>query len=203
MLEVLQRRGEAAVARRAGRQRLWDLAERVYPADRPEFEDEEARVLLGERRLRAQGVAKPHRWWNGVEKDSGEPAEIEGVAGRWRVDPEALAALDDDPGGRVAFLNPYDPLLFERRRLEDLFDFTYVLEQFKPKAQRRYGYFAHPILFGDRFIGMLEAEVEREEGRLKVAAVHEFQPFDPEEDELVRLEIEELARWLGVRVDAW
>ncbi|MFP3670500.1 crosslink repair DNA glycosylase YcaQ family protein, partial [Priestia sp. SIMBA_032] len=86
----------------------------------------------------------------------------EGMRQKWRVDPEALAALENDPGGRVAFLSPYDGMLFDRPRLRELFDFDYVLEQFKPKPQRRFGYFAHPILLGDRFVGMLDAEVDRE-----------------------------------------
>ena len=72
--------------------------------------------------------------------------------------------------------------------------------QFKPKPQRRYGFFAHPILLGDRFVGMLDAEVDRERGMLRVNAVHEFLAFEPEEDEMVRAEISELAEWLGVGV---
>ncbi|HWM17805.1 MAG TPA: crosslink repair DNA glycosylase YcaQ family protein, partial [Microbacterium sp.] len=117
------------------------------------------------------------------------------------VDPEALAMLDDDDeGGRVAFLNPYDSLLFDRPRLEEIFEFTYVLEQFKPKPQRKYGYFAHPILLGDRFAGMLDAEVDKERESLRVNAVHEFLPFEPEEDEMVRAEIADLGEWLGLSV---
>ena len=91
-------------------------------------------------------------------------------------------------------------MLFDRPRLEELFEFTYVLEQFKPKPQRVYGFFAHPILMGDRFVGMLDAEVDRDRELLKVNAVHEFLPFEPEEHEMVRAEIAELADWLGVRV---
>lgn len=78
-----------------------------------------------------------------------------------------------------------------------------MLEQFKPKAQRKYGYFAHPILMGDRFMGMLEAEFDRSQEALTVAAVHEFVPFEPEEDEMVRAELDDLGRWLGVEVLAW
>jgi uncharacterized protein YcaQ len=125
---------------------------------------------------------------------------VEGSGHRYRVDPEAVAALDDDPGGRVAFLNPYDGMLFDRPRLRELFEFDYVLEQFKPKPQRRFGFFAHPILMGDRFVGMLEAEVDRKRELLTVAAVHELLPFDPEEHEMVRAEISDLAEWLGVEV---
>lgn len=200
MLDFLSRRGEVAVVGREGRHRRWDLAERVYPRDLPEYSAEEAARLLEERSLQAAGIGRPHGYWTGVGKTTGEAAVVEGSTLTWRVDPEALAALDEDAGGRVAFLNPYDSLLFDRRRLEELFGFTYVLEQFKPKAQRRYGFFAHPILLGDRFIGMLDAEVDRTNEVLRVNAVHEFLPWEPEEHEMVRAEISELAEWLGVPV---
>ncbi|TDN92033.1 crosslink repair DNA glycosylase YcaQ family protein [Microbacterium sp. BK668] len=200
MLDFLLRQGRVAIVGRENRHRRWDLAERVYPQDLPEYADEEAARLLGERMLQAAGIAKPHWWWNGVGKTSGEPAVVEGSAWKLRVDPAAVAALEEDDGGRVAFLNPYDSLLFDRRRLEELFGFTYVLEQFKPKSQRVYGYFAHPILLGDRFVGMLDAEVDREREVLTVRAVHELLPFEPEESDMVRAEIGELADWLGVSV---
>lgn len=202
MLDFLHRQGEVAVVAREGRHRRWDLAERVYPQNLPHYEDAEAEHLLNERRLQAAGIAKQKSPWTPVG-DAGEPAVIEGSAWKWRVDPEALAALEDDPGGRVAFLNPYDGMLFDRPRLKELFEFEYVLEQFKPKPQRKYGFFAHPILMGDRFVGMLDAEVDRKNDVLTVRAVHEFLPFDLEEDEMVRAEIADLGEWLGVTVQAW
>jgi uncharacterized protein YcaQ len=197
MLDFLHRQGVIAIAGRDGRHRRWDLAERVYPSELPEYSDDEAARLLDERRLRAAGIAKQKSPWTPVGL-AGEPATIEGSALKWRVDTDALASLDEDPGGRVAFLNPYDSMLFDRPRLHEIFDFDYVLEQFKPKSQRRYGFFAHPILLGDRFIAMLEAEVDRKSEVLRVAAVHELLPFDAEEDDMVRREIEALAEWLGV-----
>ena len=200
MLDFLQRQGEVAVVRREGRNRVWDLAERVYPTGMPQYELEEAESLLGERRLQAAGIAKQKSPWTPVG-EAGEYAVIEGSARKYRVDPQALAALEQDDGGRVAFLNPYDPMLFDRPRLQELFEFEYVLEQFKPKPQRKYGFFAHPILMGDRFVGMLDADREAE--MLVVNAVHEFLPFDPEEDEMVRAEIDALAEWLGMGVRAW
>jgi len=202
MLDFLQAQGEVAVAGREGRHRRWDLAERVYPHDLPEYEYEEAERMLNERRLQAVGIAKQQSPWTPVG-EAGEPAVVEGSRYRWRVDPEEVAALDDDEGGRVAFLSPYDGMLFDRPRLRELFEFEYVLEQFKPKPQRRYGFFAHPILMGDRFVGMLEAEVDRKRETLAVAAVHEFLPFDPEEHEMVRAEVSDLAQWLGVELEEW
>lgn len=203
MLEFLQRQGEVAVVNREGRHRRWDLAERVYPTDVPDYEYDEAERMLAERRLQAAGIAKQKSPWTPVG-DAGEPAVVEGSRLKWRVDPRAIAALDDDdPGGRVAFLSPYDGMLFDRPRLSELFEFDYVLEQFKPKPQRRYGYFAHPILMGDRFVGMLDAEVNRKTETLTVTDVHEFLPFDPEEHEMVRMEVDDLAEFLGVTVAEW
>lgn len=201
MLELLAHLGVVGIVGRRGRHRLWDLAERAFPRDMPEYADDEAAALLEQRRLQAAGLARPHWFWTGVGKTTGEPAVVEGSSVKWRVDPEALAALDDDDsGGRVAILSPYDRMLFDRKRLEELFDFTFVLEQFKPKPQRVYGYFAHPILLGDRFVGMLDAEVDKKAEVLRVNAIHEFVPFEPEETEMVRAEIADLAEWLGVTV---
>lgn len=201
LLDALARRGEVGIVGRDGRRRRWDIAERAYPQDVTELPLDEANAEYERRALQAHGLARAHYWWTGVGRDTGEAATVEGSALKLRVDPQALALLDQpDPGGRVAFLNPYDPLLFDRRRLTELFDFTYVLEQFKPKSQRVYGYFAHPILCGDRFIGMLDAEHDREHGVLRVNAVHEFAPWEPEEYEMVRAEVDELAAWLGVPV---
>ncbi|MGP3535339.1 DNA glycosylase AlkZ-like family protein [Microbacterium sp. RD1] len=199
LLEFLQLQGIVAVAGRDGRHRRWDLAERVYPQDLPEYPPEEAAALLDERRLSAAGIARQKSPWTPVGS-AGEPAVVEGSRAKWRVDPAALAALDDDPGGRVALLNPYDGMLFDRPRLKEIFGFEYVLEQFKPKAQRRFGYFAHPILVGDRFLGLLEAEFDREHEVLRVAAVHEIAPWEGEERDMVAVEIDELADWLGVPV---
>ncbi len=199
MLDFLMRQGRVAIAGREGRHRRWDIAERIYPSDLPEYTEAEAVLGLQERWLRGAGLAKQNSPWTRVGQ-AGEPATIEGMRTKWRVDPEALAGLDDDEGGRVAFLNPYDSILFDRPRLQEIFEFSYVLEQFKPKPQRRYGYFAHPILLGDRFVGMLDAEVDKAREVLRVNAVHEFLPFEAEEHEMVRAEIVELAQWLGVEL---
>jgi uncharacterized protein YcaQ len=202
MLDFLQRQGQVAIVGRAGRSRRWDLAERVYPNDLPDLDPDEAERALQDRRLQAAGIAKQKSPWTPIG-EVGEPAVVEGSKWKWRVDPEALAALDEDEGGRVAFLNPYDGMLSDRPRLMELFQFEYVLEQFKPKPQRKYGFFAHPILMGDRFVGMLDAEVDREQEKLVVNAVHEFLPFDPEEHEMLRAEIADLGEWLGVAVPEW
>ena len=72
---------------------------------------------------------------------AGEPAVVEGVRGRWRVDP---THLDDDFEGRTALLSPLDRLVFDRKRMAELFEFDYQLEMYKPAAKRRWGYWALP-----------------------------------------------------------
>ena len=122
---------------------------------------------------------------------------VEGVRGEWRIDP---SILDRPFTGRAALLSPLDRLVQDRKRLDQLFDFDYLLEMYKPVEQRIWGYYALPILVGDRLVGKLDATAEPAEGVLRVDAVHEDQPFDDETRALVDAEIDDLARWLGLEV---
>ena len=131
--------------------------------------------------------------------DTGEPAVIEGVRGMWRVEPSLLEDLDSFEG-RAALLSPFDRLVMDRKRLDALFGFDYLLEMYKPVAQRIWGYYALPVLYGDRLVGKLDATAERDEGVLRVDAVHEDEPFTAQMSEAVDAEIADLARWLGLEV---
>ena len=91
---------------------------------------------------------------------------VEGVAGEWRVDPDALGQPFT---GRTALLSPFDRLVHDRGRALELFDFEYSLEMYKPKAQRRWGYFALPVLHHDRLVGKVDATADRKAGTLVVA----------------------------------
>ena len=190
MLEILASRGEVAVASRRGRQRLWDVAERVYPADMPVVPVEEAHRIRNEKRLRALGIARPQ-----IVGDAGTPAEVEGTRGVWRVDPEATAEGFE---GRTALLSPFDRLIHNRPRTMDLFDFEYTLEMYKPKEKRRWGYFALPVLHHDRLIGKVDAAADRDASRLQVHAVHEDVHFTRAMTAAVNAELKALATWLGL-----
>jgi uncharacterized protein YcaQ len=72
---------------------------------------------------------------------------------------------------------------------------------YKPVAQRRWGYYALPILWGDRLVGKLDATTDRAICVLRVDAVHEDEPFTPEMSAAVDAEIDELAAWLQVDLD--
>ena len=200
MLQKLVERGEVAAAGGQGRDRLWDLAPRIYPDD-PVPPEDEARRLLDERRLSALGIARARAAKLPMEPidvgNAGEPAAVEGVRGTWRVDP---AQLGQPFTGRAALLSPFDRLIADRKRTSELFEFDYILEMYKPAAQRRWGYYALPILYGDRLVGKLDARADREAGELRVAAVHRDVPFTKTMAAAVDREISDLARWLDLEL---
>jgi uncharacterized protein YcaQ len=195
MIDFLVQRGEVAAAGRRGADRLWDLADRVYPDEVVPCED--ALRIRAERRLRALGIARARAPVSPGEPNDvgtvGEPAVIEGVKGQWRVDP---GQLDRAFTGRVALLSPLDRLVYDRKRMTELFEFDYQLEMFKPAAQRRWGYWALPILHGDRLVGKLDATADRKAGVLLVHAIHRDVPFTKAMTAEVRREVTELATWL-------
>jgi uncharacterized protein len=203
MLEFLMKRGEIAIAGRVGRERLWDLADRVYPADVHVPSADEARQIGNERRLRALGIARVRSTVMPIEPvdvgEVGEPATVEGVAGEWRVDPEAL---NEDFEGRTALLSPFDRLVYDRVRAQELFDFEYVLEMYKPAAKRRWGYFALPVLQEDRLVGKVDTTADRKRSVLEVHAIHEDVKFTRAIAKAVQAEIEALASWLSLETVA-
>jgi uncharacterized protein len=200
MLDQLVQRGEVAAAGGTGRDRLWDLASRVYPDD-PVPPVEEARRLRAERRLRSLGIARARTTKLPLEPvdvgEVGEPAVVEGVRGQWRVDP---AQLGQPFRGRAALLSPFDRLLADRRRMGEIFEFDYVLEMYKPAAARRWGYYALPILYGDRLVGKLDATADRRAGVLEVHALHRDVPFPRAIAAAVDRELADLAGWLDLEL---
>nr|MDT0656934.1 crosslink repair DNA glycosylase YcaQ family protein [Micromonospora sp. DSM 115978] len=199
LLEFMEARGEVAVAgRQDGRDRLWDLAERVFPDDTV-VPAAEALRIRAQRRLRSLGIARARTTRSPVEPqdvgDVGEPAVIDGVRGRWRVDP---AQLDQPFEGRAALLSPIDRLVYDRKRMAEIFGFDYQLEMYKPAASRRWGYYALPILYGDRLVGKLDATADRLAGVLRVDAVHRDAPFTRAMTDAVHREIDSLATMLNL-----
>ena len=201
LLGLMVRRGEVATAGHEGRERLWDLAERVYP-DVPVVPLPEAWRVRAQRRLRALGIDRPRVTdAAGLRVDVGDVGEtvrVEGVRGHWWVDP---VYLDGAFRGRAALLSPLDRLVFDRKRMAELFEFDYQLEMYKPVAKRRWGYWAMPILYGDRLVGKLDATADREAGVLVVNAVHEDGAWSKTCRAAVEREIRDLARWLDLELE--
>jgi uncharacterized protein len=203
MLEYLMLRGEVAIAGRVGRERLWDVPERVYPTELVVPSVDEAGRLKNERRLAALGIARAKTTQVPVEPwdvgDAGEPAVVEGTKGEWRVDPAALGTVKGtDFAGRTALLSPFDRLIHDRARAQELFDFEYTLEMYKPAAKRRWGYFALPVLHDDRLVGKVDAIADRKASVLRVQAIHEDVKFTRTMAKAVQSELDDLAAWLGL-----
>lgn len=200
LVALMVERGEVARAGRDGRDVLWDLASRIYPDD-PVPAVADARAERDRRRLAGLGIARAKVPKHPVEPNhvgaAGVEAVVEGVRGAWRVDP---SYLDRPFEGRCALLSPLDRLVVDRKRLLELFDFDYQLEMFKPAAQRRWGYWALPILHGDRLVGKLDATAEPAEGVLRVDAIHQDEPFSATVRADVDAEIHSLSAWLGLEV---
>jgi uncharacterized protein len=201
LLEFMVKRGEVAIAGRHRRDRMWDLAARVYP-DVPPVPADKALRIRNERRLRYLGLARSRGPECPVEPvdvgDAGEPAVVEGVKGTWRVDPEQLGRPFH---GRAALLSPFDRLIHDRKRMVELFEFDYQVEIYKPAAKRRWGYYALPILIDDRLVGKVDATADRGAGVLRVDAVHRDVPFTRAMTAAVTAETEDLARWMRLHLE--
>ena len=199
LLEFMVSRGEVAVAGRKGRERLWDLAQRVYP-DHRVLPSTEAGLERDRRRLAALGIARPAGPEAPMEPAvvgmAGEPATIEGVKGTWRVDPSYLDGTAFT--GRTALLSPFDRLVHDRGRALEIFGYDYQLEMYKPVAQRRWGYYALPVLHDDQLVGKLDAIADRKAGVFTVNAIHQDVPFTPAMSAAIDTEIASLAAWLGL-----
>src|SRR5213592_3704884 len=105
-----------------------------------------------------------------VELGALVPVEVEGMRGKRYVlaGERALLEAPPEPTPSVAFIAPFDSLLWDTALLASLFDFDFVWEGFFKPEKRRWGYYVLPILFGDRFVGRIEPRIDHEAGRVEV-----------------------------------
>ena len=81
---------------------------------------------------------------------------------------ETLDAPHDPVDGVVHILNPFDPLVIQRKRLALFFGYQHRFESYVPKEKRVFGYFSQPVLIGDEIVAALDLKTDRERGRLLV-----------------------------------
>ncbi len=220
-LEILFDIGDLMVSRRQGFQRLYDFRERVRPdwddAHAPSA-DESARTLIS-RAVRALGVGRADWARTYVYTATGTKRETEHICREMVASGELLAVEVDGwkvPGlvhpdnlglvgavagrkGRkaVSLLSPFDPIVSDRTRAVELFNFDYKIECYTPGAQRRYGYFTLPILFGDALVGRLDAKAHRKDGVFEVKSLHIEPGFRVTDEFVARLRetLDRCAQW--------
>jgi len=214
LLDILWFQGRVMVVGRDSQQRLWDLAERSLPAPngRPGLEETQD---LAARQLRARGIERLERI--GMLFDGPPPArtraierltrsgvivpiEIDGLPGRWVTHRDLF---DSTFRGRTTLLSPFDDLISDRDRTEQLFGMRFRLEIYVPKTKRQFGYFVMPILRGDRLVGRIDPAFDRRASVLRVHAVHAQSDARPDDWAAARCSIEELASWLGAGEVLW
>lgn len=193
-LEALFLTGEAMIAERRNFQRVYALRERVLRdwEDARAPSQEETRRAFTLRSVHSLGVAAgswvpdyyrqpktgmPQR----LEALAGEGllvrGRIEGVKGPAYLHRDRLPLLEEVSAGRrkpvlTTLLSPFDPLVWDRQRAHELFDFDYKIECYTPAPKRRYGYFTLPILHRGRLVGRLDPKAHRSRGVFEVKALH-------------------------------
>jgi uncharacterized protein len=209
VLEAYSVTGVLGLARRDGNRRYYDLLERLLPHDVLErkvpLREQLRHKLLS--RFRAHGLlgvggggdifgglgaakpdpSRPHHPGRTVLRDElvedGElvPVEVEGVRGKRFVLREEVELLEGppEPPPSVAFVPPFDPLVWDRSLLGSLLDFDYVWELFHPPAKRRWGWYVLPILFRDRLVGRIEPRIDRAGRRVEVLNLWWEEGFAP------------------------
>jgi uncharacterized protein YcaQ len=106
---------------------------------------------------------------------------------------------------RTTLLSPFDNLICDRARTKQVFGFDYRVEIYVPPARRRYGYYAMPVLHGERLIGRVDPAMDRRSGRLTIKSIH-HEPgsaWNRSVDVAVEGAVEGLGRFLGATDIAW
>ena len=120
-----------------------------------------------------------------VENGELVPVEVEGVRGKRFVVRDEVGLLESPPEmpPSVAFLPPFDPLVWDRALLGSLFGFDYVWELFHAPEKRRFGWYVLPILYRDRFVGRIEPRIERDDARVRVLGLWWEDGFRPRRED--------------------
>jgi uncharacterized protein YcaQ len=204
--------GRITTATRRNFERLYDVAERVIPssiynARKPTEEEAHRQLILIA--SRALGIA--------TESDLRDYFRLDQADCRARIAElvEAQRLLPATVAGKAAYLNPeskiprksgacalispFDPLVWERKRLERYFGFRYRIEIYLPVHKRSHGYYVLPFLLGDQFVARVDLKADRKSSALRVIAVHGEPGIDEVEVTCALLdELSLMARWLGL-----
>ncbi|MDQ6919756.1 MAG: winged helix DNA-binding domain-containing protein [Candidatus Dormibacteraeota bacterium] len=223
MLDFLWVEGVLMVAGRSGSERLWDLSERWFPkwTPRDELTPAERSDRGVEHALRALGVATTRHLSQYFLRANmrGRYYDLPGSIRRltasgtvltvtipgwkevWYIHRDSLQLLETPWQPRTVLLSPFDNLIADRRRTSELFGFDYTIEIYVPAARRKRGYYAMPILAGDRLVGTVDARLDRKSAALVVNGI----VMEPGEKFTVaaRGAVADLARFVGAEKIAY
>ncbi len=225
MIEFMWEQGDIMVATRKGLRKKWDLTEKCLPewTPRQTLSDHELVHCAAQKSLRALGVGTAKHINNHFIRDRYPnletvlsqlvaeervlPLSIQengpAWSGQWYIHADDLPLLTQLTTGqawqpRTTLLSPFDNLICDRTRTEQLWDFHFRIEIYVPKAKRKYGYYVLPILHGDRLIGRIDPKMERKTGKLHINALYlePNAPQDPTTKQAISQAITELAQFL-------
>jgi len=212
-LEMLFWAGEVTSAGRRGFERLYDLPERALPRsvlDTPTPDPADARRELTRIAVRALGVATepqlrdyfrlgPDESRTAVAElvESGDllPVTVAGWARPAWVDARATVPRRIEAR---ALLVPFDPLVFERGRVAEVFGMDYRIEIYVPQDRRVHGYYVLPFLLGDALVARVDLKADRQAGVLRVRSAHAEPGAPPDTAGHLAAELAVLGAWLGV-----
>jgi uncharacterized protein YcaQ len=215
MLDALWTAGELAIAGREQFQRLYDLPERVIPRrfleapipDEAQFaQDAAVRAVKARGVLSAAGIVDHYRLAGGVGAlrphlealvQRGQLRKLELDDGGAPVFVPARGPLDATVPDVAVLLSPFDNLLWDRAFAVRLFRFEHLIEVYKPRPQRRFGYYVLPLLVGDRIVGRADLKSDRLRGLLRIHAFHREPGARPGADRLDEA-VERLAADIGL-----
>ncbi len=230
-LEYFWRTGKFAIAGRSNFQKIYDLVERVIPAEfhepevsREDFVDWACRSALTRLGFATHGeiaafwdLLSPEeaKGWVSEHRDELIEVLIEPALGgkprsSWAFT-DFIHTTDTYPEApaRIRVLSPFDPMIRDRNRTERLFGFFYRIEIFVPEPKREYGYYVFPLLEGDRLIGRIDMKADRKKGTLDVKRLWLEPRVKASAGRLEKLEaeLERLARFASVEkvvyLDGW
>ncbi len=219
-LEFLFHTGRLAAKARKSFQKVYDLPERILPphAELSVPSDEELSEHLIMRSITANGISSEKELtYLRHHNRAATKLTIKRLIEEKTIVPVKIKELENDeyystkkmlqtlPAGKadksVHILSPFDNIVIQRKRLQDLFGFEYFVECYIPAPKRKYGYFCLPVLYGNKFAGRIDAKADRKSGNFKV--INEFweERFHKDERffENYELKLKEIAEFSGCR----
>ncbi|WP_313277752.1 winged helix-turn-helix domain-containing protein [Kosakonia cowanii] len=222
-LEGLFTAGKVMVIERRNFQRVYDLTQRVMPQwddVRDLLSQEQAEAIMLEKSarslglFRAQWLADYYRLRRPAlaqalaqmqEAQTILPVNVEGLGPAW-LHASLLPLLEQAQADKLtathsAVLSPFDPVVWDRKRAEQLFGFSYRLECYTPAPKRQYGYFVLPLLHRGRLVGRMDAKMHRKTGVLEVIALFLEEGISPslQLEKGLQRAITNFARWQGAQ----